>query len=115
MRIAAAQPGAGAATLLHSTLRFRSPSHRNDGVAREGHATRFVRVPPKKKAPHCGAFLLPHNRQAQASAASSLYASTGMQAQNTFLSPWTLSTRATGGQYFCCFSVASGKAASSRG
>jgi hypothetical protein len=42
-------------------------------------------------------------------------ASIGMQLQNTFLSPCTLSTRATGGQYFCSFSVASGNAASSRG
>ena len=39
----------------------------------------------------------------------------GMQLQNTFLSPCTLSTRATGGQYFCSFNVASGNAASSRG
>lgn len=39
----------------------------------------------------------------------------GMQLQNTFLSPCTLSTRATGDQYFCNFNVASGNAASSRG
>src|SRR5690606_17446141 len=45
---------------------------------------------------------------------SSLKSPIGMQEQNTFLSPWTLSTRATGGQYFCCFSVASGNTASSR-
>jgi len=42
-------------------------------------------------------------------------ASTGMQLQNTFLSPCTLSTRATGGQYFCSFRLGSGNAASSRG
>src|SRR5690606_31488212 len=46
---------------------------------------------------------------------SSLYASTGIQAHIMFLSPYTLSTRATGGQYFCSFSEGSGKAASSRG
>ena len=40
---------------------------------------------------------------------------TGMQLQNTFLSPCTLSTRATGGQYFCRRRLASGNAASSRG
>src|SRR6478736_2196808 len=39
----------------------------------------------------------------------------GTQLQNTFLSPYTLSTRATGGQYFCSLSTGSGKAASSRG
>src|SRR3546814_8696635 len=39
----------------------------------------------------------------------------GTQEQNTFLSPHTLSTRATGGQYFCCLSEGSGNAASSRG
>src|SRR3546814_8251947 len=32
----------------------------------------------------------------------------GMRLQNTFLSPCTLSTRATGGQYFCWRRVASG-------
>src|SRR4051794_14524645 len=42
-------------------------------------------------------------------------ASIGTQAQNTFLSPYTLSTRATGGQYFCRRSVLSGNTASSRG
>ena len=45
----------------------------------------------------------------------SLYASTGMQAHITFLSPCTLSTRATGGQYLTCLSTGSGNAASSRG
>ena len=54
-------------------------------------------------------------RGRQALASSSLYASTGMQAQNTFLSPCTLSTRPTGGQYFCSRRLASGNAASSRG
>ena len=53
--------------------------------------------------------------QASAASASSLNASTGMQLQNTFLSPCTLSTRATGGQYLCCFSTGSGNTASSRG
>src|SRR5690606_11914645 len=38
----------------------------------------------------------------------------GTQLQNTFLSPWTLSSRATGGQYLCWFSEGSGKAATSR-
>ncbi len=46
---------------------------------------------------------------------ASRYASSGGQVQNTCLSPYTLSTRATGGQYFTCFSEASGYAASSRG
>ena len=54
-------------------------------------------------------------RGRQALASSSLYASTGMQAQNTFLSPCTLSTRPTGGQYFCWRRLGSGNAASSRG
>lgn len=40
---------------------------------------------------------------------------TGMQLQNTFLSPCTLSTRATGGQYFCRRRLGSGNTASSRG
>src|SRR5690606_30906159 len=40
---------------------------------------------------------------------------TGMQLQKTFLSPCTLSTRATGGQYFCWRRLGSGNAASSRG
>lgn len=77
------------------------------------------------KAPRCGAFVAVGSteRAAGYTAIGSLKASgspssaislSGMQLQNTFLSPYTLSTRATGGQYFCCFSVASGNTASSR-
>src|SRR6185437_2427153 len=56
----------------------------------------------------------PYDADAPA-ASSSLKASIGTHEQNTCLSPYTLSTRATGGQYFTCFSEASGYAASSRG
>jgi hypothetical protein len=51
------------------------------------------------------------NRQRDA---ASVQAETGTQLQNRLRSPWTLSTRPTGGQYFARRSVATGKAAVSR-
>ena len=72
---------------------------------------RQVAGPHKRTAPR-GAGL---SCVAGGGADQSLYASTGMQAHITFLSPCTLSTRATGGQYLTCLSTGSGNAASSRG
>src|SRR4029453_4440923 len=51
---------------------------------------------------------------ASVSASPTAYAPIGMQLQNRLRSPYTLSTRATGGQYFAPRNEASGYAASSR-
>jgi len=51
---------------------------------------------------------------AEKAASGSAQADTGTQLQNRLRSPWTLSTRPTGGQYFRSRSAATGNAASSR-
>jgi hypothetical protein len=53
-------------------------------------------------------------RETRAATRYSAQADTGTQLQNRLRSPWTLSTRPTGGQYFCRTSACTGNAACSR-
>src|SRR5690606_672594 len=85
-----------------------------------GRRRAYAREPETGKPRDCGAFhgasMRTHITSGSLNASGSSSAEPiGMQLQNTFLSPCTLSTRATGGQYFCWRNVASGNAASSRG